>query len=421
MQTSSNQQVRAVLTNPRRAQALARHMWQHFKQDRLLDEAASLSYTSLLSLVPLLAVVFGIASAFPVFEQWTDNFKDIIYNNMVPDSSLQLEQTLEGFIGSADRLTITGTFALVITALLLMMRIERAFNLVWRVPASRSMVNKVTMYWAVLTLGPLALGAATALSAQPLIDFISGDVFDASVLRTLGVFGLTWLAFGLMFWLVPNCRVPVSFAMLGSFLTTLLFTLAKNGFVAFVSNANYSVIYGALASVPIFLLWLFVVWSTILLGASLAASLTTYNERGSDWSWPRAWEFLLVFRLLGHLYQCQAEGRSISTPELLELEPGVSPTRLAQLLEGLAKAQLVTREQDGDEGWLLKRDLNRYTLRDLYRAGDYHLPIGKEPPVPSAGAWDNAFLQLLNRKELNMDIPLAELYVDEQAPREAAL
>lgn len=419
MQSSSKQQVRAVLTDHRKARAMARHVWRHFKQDRLMDEAASLSYTSLLSLVPLLAVVFGIASAFPVFEQWAGSFKEVIYQNLVPDTGLQLAKTLEGFIGSAERLTITGTFALVVTALLLMMRIERSFNLVWRVPASRSFVNKITMYWAVLTLGPLALGAATALSAQPLFEFISGDVIDASVMRTLGVFGLTWLAFCLMFILVPNCQVPIPFAALGSLVSTLLFTLAKNGFVAFVSSANYSVIYGALASVPIFLLWLYIVWSIILLGASLAASLTTYRERGSDWVWPKAWEFLLVFRLLGHLYQGQSDGRSITTPELLDMEPGMSAAQLADLLKDLVKADLIA--QDRDEGWLLKRDLNRYTLRDLYRAGDFHLPIGKELPVPSEGRWDDSFLQWLNRKELNMDKPLAEFYQDKPQAQEQSL
>ena len=158
MSTTPNRKVRSVLTDPRQARALAQHVWRHFKEDRCLDEAASLSYTSLLSLVPLLAVVFGIASAFPVFEQWSGDFKDIIYSNMVPDSGMQLEQTLEGFIGSVEKLTLTGTFALVVTALLLMMRIERSFNLIWRVPAPRSFINKVTMYWAVLTLGPTGPG-----------------------------------------------------------------------------------------------------------------------------------------------------------------------------------------------------------------------------------------------------------------------
>lgn len=407
MQASSHQKVREVLTDFGQARALARHVWRHFKEDRCLDEAASLSYTSLLSLVPLLAVVFGIASAFPVFEQWSENFKDIIYSNMVPDSGMQLEQTLEGFIGSVDKLTLTGTFVLVVTALLLMMRIEKSFNLIWRVPASRSFINKVTMYWAVLTLGPMALGAATALSVQPLLDFVSGNVIDVSTLRTLGVFGLTWLAFCLMFMLVPNCRVPISFAALGSLLSTLLFTVAKNVFVAYVSNASYSVIYGALASIPIFLLWLYIVWIVLLLGASLAASLTTFSSRGSDWRWPRAWEFLLVFRLLGHLYEAQGYGRSLTTLDLLEKEPGISSARMADLLRDLMKADLIS--QDQDERWLLKRDLTRYSLQDLYHTSDFHLPIGKELPVPSSSPWDQPFLAWLNSKELSMDMPLASL------------
>jgi membrane protein len=408
MQDESTRKLRAVVTNPRRARALARHVWEHFREDRCFDEAASLSYTSLLSLVPLLAVVFGIASAFPVFEQWSEDLKNLIYGNLVPTSSEQLEQHLDGFIGSVSRLTLTGTLFLIITALLLMMRIERSFNLIWRVPNPRGLVNKITMYWAVLTLGPLALGAATALSAQPLLAWLGAADAGAGMLRPVGVFLLTWAAFALLFVLVPNCRVPALFAAAGAFLSTVLFTLAKSAFVAYVSHASYSVIYGALASIPVFLLWLYVVWAVILLGASLAASLTTFSDRRSDWRWPRAWELLLAYRLLGHLYTAQGEGSGLSTAELAEHEPGASPARLQALLQDLARARIVTA--DPEDRWLLVRDLSRFTLRDLYRVGDWHLPLGAEPPVPTTSPWDRGLLQLLQRTEVRMDRSLGSLY-----------
>lgn len=411
------QKVRAVLTDVNQGKRLLRHMWRHFQEDRCFAEAASLSYTSLLSLVPLLAVVFGIASAFPVFEDWTVKLKEMVYSNLVPDTGTQLAANFEQFLESVNKLTLTGTFFLIITALMLMMRIEKSFNLIWRVPKPRPLVQKVTMYWAVLTLGPLALGAATALSLQPLVDMVGGTaLIDSGTLQSVGVFLLTWVAFGLMFLLVPNCPVPISYAALGAFVSTALFTIAKIAFVGYVSRASYSVIYGALASVPIFLFWLYIVWAVILLGASLAASLTTFTDQGSDWEWPEAWELLLTYRMLGHLYEAQGEGEALELETLMELEPGVPSSRLQELLRTLMESDVITQDQEGR--WLLKRNLEHYTLRELCSDGSFHLPIGKERTVPSESVWDSPFLELINAPTLVLDRPLAALYEAAEAKPE---
>ena len=154
------------------------------------------------------------------------------------------------------------------------------------------------MYWAVLTLGPLALGAALALSAQPVFEQIAVGAASHSIWRVLGIFSLSWFAFTLMFWLVPNRRVHLAHAMIGAFLSAALFALAKKAFVAFVATASFNVIYGALATVPIFLFWLYLVWTVILLGASLAASLTTFKDRKVDWDWPKKIDRPLIERAL---------------------------------------------------------------------------------------------------------------------------
>lgn len=407
-QEDTGDKVRSVLTDPLRARRLAAHMWRRFKEDRCFDEAASLSFTSLLSLVPLLAVVFGIASSIDAFAMWSGQLKSFVFRNMVPTSSVQLQEHLDGFLSGVDKLTYTGAAFLILTALLLMMRIEKSFNLIWRVPVSRSFVNKLTMYWAVLTLGPLALGVATTLSAQPLFDMLGAEVVALTWLRTIGIFLLTWLAFCMMFLLVPNTKVPFPYAVLGSLVSTVLFSAAKTLFLVYINQASFSVIYGALAAVPIFLFWLYLVWAVILLGASLAASLTTFNDQRTDWQWPAAWEFLLVFRLLGHFHEAQGEGRALSTEDLMALEPGVPSNRLRDILVKLVEEDLVA--QDQEQCWVLKRDLSRYTLRDLYLAGEYHLPIGKDLPVSTRSRWDKVFLALLNRDELNMDCSLASLY-----------
>jgi membrane protein len=391
-----------------RVKRLAAHVWRHFSEDRLFDEAASLSYTSLLSMVPLLAVVFGVASAFPVFQQWSEQLQSFVFSNFVPASGDQIQAYLVVFLESVSGLTLPGTLFLILTALLLMVRIERAFNLIWRVPTARSIRNRVVMYWAVLTLGPLALGAAIALSAQPVFEQVAVGVSTHSNWRAFGIFSLSWLAFTLMFLLVPNRRVHFSHAVVGAFVSALLFGLAKQAFVAYVAKASFNVIYGALATIPIFLFWLYLVWIVILLGASLAASLTTFNDRKADWGWPKKWEFLLAYRLVGYLWKAQISGKALSTEALLEALEGVTEPGLADQLGLLFDAGIVTRSESGN--WLLCRDLDSVSLLNLYRSGGYYLPVGETLEIPSKSEWDAAFFRSVTHGELNMQQSLKDMY-----------
>ncbi|NOR20601.1 MAG: YihY family inner membrane protein [Xanthomonadales bacterium] len=395
-----------------RVKRLAAHVWRHFGEDRLFDEAASLSYTSLLSMVPLLAVVFGVASAFPVFQQWGEQIQTFVFNNFVPDSGDQIQAYLTGFLESVGSLTLPGTIFLILTALLLMVRIEKAFNLIWRVPTARSFRNRLVMYWAVLTLGPLALGAAFALSAQPMFEQVAVGVSTHSNWRSLGVFSLSWLAFSLMFMLVPNRSVHFSHAAMGAFVSAVLFAIAKKAFVAFVANASFNVIYGALATIPIFLFWLYLVWIVVLLGASLAASLTTFNDRKVDWGWPSKWEFLLAYRLVGYLWKAQISGKSLAVEDLLMSLEGVTEPGLANQLGLLFDAGLVTRNESGS--WLLSRDLHSISLLDLYRAGEYYLPVDEKLEIPSESEWDAAFFRSVSLGELNMQQSLASMYSNQE-------
>jgi membrane protein len=397
-----------MFSNMHRLKQLVSHVWRHFRQDRCFEEAASLGYTSLLAIVPLLAVVFGVASAFPVFDRWAGELQAFIFENFIPASGEQIQVYISGFLDSASRLTLPGTFFLIITALLLMMRIEKAFNRIWRVPVARSIVNRVVMYWAVLTLGPMALGVATALSAQPAFEALGASGGDIGALRSLGIFALTWLAFSLTFLLVPNRKVSLLHAAIGALLSAILFSIAKTGFVAFVGRASFNVIYGTLATIPIFLFWIYLVWIVILLGASLAASLTTFRERRSDWRWPWEWEFLLAYRLVGHLWQAQRDGRPLSQDDLLLAETGVRESLLQRLLGQFLRAGIVTRDQQDD--WVLTRDLDHYSLLDLYLAGHFHLPLGQTPEAPGKGQWDQAFMDATDANRLHMDRSLKSLY-----------
>lgn len=397
---------------------LARHVWKHFSEDRCFEEAASLGYTNLLALVPLLAVIFGIVAAFPVFSEWSNHLKSFLFNQFLPATGEQIGEYLNTFLASASSLTLPGTIFLIITALLLMFQIERAFNRIWRVDRSRSVMNRVVMYWAVLTLGPLLIGAAIALSVQKVFGPLAlGDAVPAAWYKT-GIFFLWWMVFTLMFLLVPNRRVRLRDALSGALLSAILFELAKTGFVEYVKNANYAVIYGALATIPLFLFWLYVVWSVILLGASLAASLTTFadSERTRS-AWPERQDFQLVFRLVGHLWQAQQSGGDLSDTQLLALEPLGNERRLQHLLHNLERAKIAARDEEAR--WRLVRDLAEFNLSDLYCSGNYHLPIAgldSPPPelVPVNSAWDQAFLQAIQEVQqaglARLNRPLRPMY-----------
>lgn len=377
-----------------RLKRLLRHVWRHFQEDRCLEEAASLSYTSLLSMVPLLAVAFGIVAIFPVFEEWSERLQSFIFDNFMPSVGEQIVPYLNNFLDSVSGLTLPGTMVLILTALLLMVRIEVAFNRIWRVERNRTLVNRIVMYWAVLTLAPLLMAAAVALSASNLFgaNGLEGSVSPG--LARLGMFGLSWLAFTLMFVLVPNRSVHIKHALAGAFLSAVLFEVAKAVFVAYVSNTNYKVVYGALATIPIFLFWLYIVWTVVLFGASLAASLTTFSDFSRyATSWPKRWEFQMAFRLLDHFWRAQREGRSLGMTELLDLEPRASELQLLKLVSRMCDEKILS--VTADESYVLSRDIEELSLGELYGSGEFFLPLGETEGLPRETALDEVYVKSL--------------------------
>lgn len=387
----------------KRAKRLLHHVWKHFQEDRCFEEAASLAYTSLLAMVPLLAVVFGIISAFPVFDQWSQSLQNFIFDNFMPATGEQIVPYLNTFLDSISSLALTGTIMLIFTALMLMVRIEVAFNRIWRVDRNRALVNRIIMYWAVLTLGPILIAAAMALSAQKILTVLGMQDGIPPGLHQVGLFLLTWLIFALFFLLVPNRKVMIKHALVGAFLSTVLFTIARVGFVAYASNANYKAIYGALAAFPIFLFWLYLVWTVILFGASLAASLTTFSDyRRYDTDWPGRWEFQLTYRLIGHLWNAQRSGQGLQLGELLDLEQQAGELQIVKLLSHVRKQKIVNTDEDGN--WMLTRDLGELSIGELYSFGDYYLPLGEIEKLPNETHWDEVFVKGLQHIRESGDI-----------------
>ncbi len=388
----------AALTDLAWLRAFSRHLWQQFRFDRSFESAGALSFTSLLALVPLLAVMFGVVSAFPVFDRWANDIESYIFENFVPAAGDQIQLYLQEFVGRTAGLTGAGTLFLIVTAILLMATIEKSFNRIWRVTSARRVTSRVVTYWAVLTLGPMLMGASLALTsylaALPLLapEAVRG-VVEAFILNATPFF-VALIGFALVFLVVPNRRVRIHHALAGALVSAILFEAAKRGFVFYVTQfPTYERLYGALAAVPIFLVWIYVSWVVVLLGASLAAALTTFNYQHVDRHFNQRHEFLLVFRLLGHFWQAQRRGESLSSKRLSYREPSASETQIARLLELLHEARVIHLDDDGD--WLLSADLGELTLGDVYRAGPFILPLGELAELPVDSYWDRALIEKL--------------------------
>ena len=257
---------------------------RRFLDEHCLQTAGALAFTSLFALVPLITVVLGILAAFPVFAQWRDKITGFIFANFVPAAGDVVQVYFTQFADNASKATAIGILVLVFSALSLMLSIEDAFNRIWRIKVARKAAARFAMYWTVLTLGPLLLVAALAISsylfALPLLE--QADAQFSLKTRLLGwlPFFMQWLVLSVAYAVIPNCRVRAGHAVIGALLTALLFEAAKRGFAAYVtSGASYQEIYGALAIVPIFIFWIYLSWILVLLGASLTASMAAFDYR----------------------------------------------------------------------------------------------------------------------------------------------
>jgi len=395
-----------ALLDPRWLKAFGRHLWQHFREDRSFEAAGALSYTSLLALVPLMAVMFGVISAFPVFDRWAGELEDYIFANFVPAAGDVVHEYITEFVGRTAGLTGAGTIFLIATAILLMSTIEKSLNRIWRVRTERRPANRLVIYWAVLTLGPLLVGASLVLTsylaALPLLapELVRGLLQE--LILKLAPFIVALVAFTLVFIVVPNRRVRWHHALVGAALSALMFELAKAGFVWYVTNfPTYERLYGALATIPLFFVWIYVSWVVVLLGASVAAALTTFNYRRAGWRWSDRHELLLALRLLGHFWQAQRRGEALSVAILLSRESAATDSQLRRILGWFHDARFIHPDNDGD--WLLSADLDELSLGELYRSGSFILPVGELETLPCESYWDRALIDGLRSVDRRAD------------------
>ena len=251
---------------------------KRFRSDRLTRHAAALSFSSLLALAPMMAIAFSMLSLFSSFEQLGSSFESFIYQFLVPTAGEDLREYIDQFAGQAGKLTIIGLGFFLLTALLLLFNIEESFNDIWGVGQGRSITARLTVYWALVSLGPLLMGASLAISTYLLSLTVSAGAEYASQVQSIGVvilpFLFEMLAFLLLYLVMPNVRVSLVHGLVGAIVASLLFEATKRLFALYIVNFNsYEVVYGALSTLPIFLVWIFLSWVVALIGAEVVAVL----------------------------------------------------------------------------------------------------------------------------------------------------
>ncbi|KPD24057.1 virulence factor BrkB family protein [Idiomarina zobellii] len=255
---------------------------RRFNSDSINVTAGHLTYVSLLSLVPLLVVMFTIFSAFPVFEELKGNLEQALFANLLPTSGEQLQEYINEFVANASKMTAVGVGFLFIVAITLMSAIDKALNNIWRDVNKRHWLVSFAVYWMLLTLGPLLIGSGLAATSylislsQFADEYISGA---RSFTLWMVPVATSFIFFTLMYQLVPNRQVKLRYAAFGAAIAAILFELSKQLFSLYITSfPTYQAIYGALATVPILIIWVYLSWMIVLTGAVLTVSLEEYQQ-----------------------------------------------------------------------------------------------------------------------------------------------
>ncbi|NLB57840.1 MAG: YihY family inner membrane protein [Gammaproteobacteria bacterium] len=367
------------LADRARARSFARFLGRRFLDDRLFEAAGALSFTTVLALVPLSIVVFGVLSAFPVFEQWSEVLRDFIFANFVPSAAQAVESYLLQFSLNTGQLTAAGVITLVVTVLITLQGVETTFNRIWRVKSARPQVSRFLVYWTVLTLGALVASASIAMMTSVFALDIFRTVSGAWLQRSLvgaAPFAIELVAIAAIYRVVPHRTVKWRHAFAGALLAAVLLEVLKRLIALYLGSFDaYERIYGQVAFFPILLLWIYLAWVSVLLGASFAASVSAFRYQPAAMRLPVGYEMFGLLRLLGRFAEARREGRGLHTDEIQQLEPCLTDSLIQELLGQLGDISLVSRAETGE--WILARDLHDLSLAELYEACHLRIPIAE--------------------------------------------
>jgi len=342
---------------------------RRFKEDRCVQFAASLTYTTLLALVPIVTIALTVLSAFPVFTDLMTQLKVFILNNFVPISAGKIISVyMQQFSQKAAHLTALGIGLLAVTAFVLMLTIDHAFDVIWRVRRKRPLLRRFLIYWAALTLGPLLIGVSLSLTSYlvslPLELAKDVPVVGMVTLKIVPVV-LTIFAFALLYRMVPSRPVLPLHALVGGVAAGISFELMKKVFALYVTHfPTYTLVYGAFASVPLFLIWIYLSWLVVLSGAVIAATLPHWNTPIRQGGGAAGRGFFAALAVLKAIYQAHQAGETLSLQRLLD-ESDLGLEDIEDILDRLNEVNWVGSVEGG--GWTLIRSAEGIRLADIYR------------------------------------------------------
>lgn len=411
----------AALPNLR---TLARFALRRLEEERLPEVAGSLTFTTVLALVPILTVVFAVFTAFPIFNQFRNALEAYFIQTLMPGSIADtILDNLNQFARQARRLSAFGVLGLIVTTIITMLTIDSAFNHIWRVKAPRPLFQRLLVYWGIVSFGPLLVGVSVTVTSDLFSD-AGGMLPDvpllATILYTLISVMLTAIAFTLLYVAIPNRYVSWRDAAWGGLLAAIAFEAAKAVFVVFITSfPTYTIIYGALAALPVFLLWVYVSWLIALIGAVLAAALPVVKyERWWHVAAPGS-SFIDAMAVLKILVEARSGGRNaavdlaalrrITRLGYEELEGLLEQMREAGWAARLAperRGRFGKRAGEGRNRWVLLANPDRLTVAEVYRLFAFS---ASENPALAA--------QVNEALEARLSVPLAEQFARDAESR----
>jgi membrane protein len=396
---------------PRSLQILQRWPWLdtartlriRFREDRLGLTASSLTYTTLVSIVPLLTVMLAVFSVFPMFAAFQEALQRYFLQSLVPDHiAHQVLAALTQFSAKAKGVGGLGVLLLLGTALAMMLTIDRTLNHIWRVRKSRPIAQRVLVYWAAATLGPLVLGISLSLTSYA-VSASRGFVgaLPGGIGVVLGGIDFVLLAAGLagLFHYVPNTAVRWRDALTGGVSAALALQLAKRALGAYLAAVpTYSMVYGAFATLPILLVWIYLGWVIVLLGAVIAAYAPSLRMRVKRWPDRPGAQLELALAVLRELCAGRASGRVGCTSAALADALRADPLQVEPVLDALASFDWVGRLQEGEEPrWVMLCDPALTRARPLLER------LLLAPTPGSAALWQRAGFDAVLLRDLMQD------------------
>lgn len=341
---------------------------RRFEADRCREQAGSLTYTTLFAVVPMLTVFLVIISSIKALEPARQQLQQLIYSNFLPKTTIAFDKVFNAFTEKSSNLTIIGVLFLFVTTVMMLTSIETVFNRIWRVQETRNGIIGFMRYWTIISLGPILLGSAfvissTLASMSVLSNNFAGYQVDGTFIFWTLSFALTVLGFFILYWTIPNRSVPIKVAAIAGLFSAIVFELLKNLFGFVMTNfTSYTIVYGAFAAIPIFLLWIFLSWNVVLLGVEISYALTAFHTGKVQARHP----VLMLLDILELFYRKQKTGKTVTDTEALNVLGRAEIGRWPAYILLLEKQNLVKRT-DNDE-YVLVRNLSQVDFWSFYQA-----------------------------------------------------